>query len=139
MITCCREDPDVVLDTLRAAIDVDWPREKVRVIVTDDGNDPNIKQAVEKLGQFNPNVYYFARVKVKGVPHHFKAGNLIAATAFSDTLPGGSAEFLACLDADMIPERHWLRTILAPMVKDAKMGLVCPPQVCVLLLHVIIE
>lgn len=45
-------------------------------------------------------------------------------------LEGGEAEFIAALDADMIPEADWLRAIIAHMVIDDKMALVCPPQVC---------
>lgn len=129
LITCCKEDIDVVLDTVRAACAQDYPSDRLRVIVSDDGGDNELKKAVEELrDSVWPNLYYFARIKVKGVPHHFKAGNLRAATAFVDGLEGGAGEFIACLDADMIPEPEWLRAILAHQVIDPKMALTCPPQ-----------
>lgn len=128
-VTCCKEDVDVVLDTTRAAATVDYPADRFRVVVLDDGADPELKEAIENLGREYPNVYYFARIKIKGVPHHAKAGNLIGGTEFVTKLPGGCGEHIAALDADMIPEPDWLRSIMAHMVADPKMALVCPPQV----------
>lgn len=90
-----------------------------------------MEKAINDLSLEYPNVYYHARIKIKGVPHHFKAGNLTGGTNLVLDLEGGEAEFIAALDADMIPEADWLRAIIAHMVIDDKMGLVCPPQVCV--------
>ncbi|GAB7355557.1 hypothetical protein MBLNU459_g6031t1 [Dothideomycetes sp. NU459] len=127
-VTCCKEDVDVVIDTARAACDVDYPTDRFRVVVLDDGADPELKKAMEDLSYQYSNAYYFARVKVKGVPHHAKAGNLIGGTDFVTKLPGGAGEYIAALDADMIPERDWLRALLPHCLKDPKMALACPPQ-----------
>lgn len=129
LVTCCKEDPDLILDTVRAACMIDYPRDRFRVTVCDDGADPELRTAIELLKESFPNLYYNARVKIKGVPHHFKAGNLIAATEFVSTLEGGPAEYLAALDADMIPEPDWLRSIIAHLAMDPKLSLACPPQV----------
>ncbi|KAF1348178.1 nucleotide-diphospho-sugar transferase [Delphinella strobiligena] len=127
-ITCCKEDVDVVLDTARAACDNDYPTDRFRVIVLDDGADPELKKGMEDLSYQYPNAYYFARVKVKGQPHHAKAGNLIGGTDFVTKLPGGPGEFIAALDADMIPERDWLRALIPHLLRDPLMALACPPQ-----------
>jgi cellulose synthase/poly-beta-1,6-N-acetylglucosamine synthase-like glycosyltransferase len=127
-ITCCKEDPDIILDTARAACAQDYPSSRYRVVVCDDGADPILRQGVEALSLSHPNLYYHARIKVKGKPHHFKAGNLIAATEMVEQLPGGAGEFIAALDADMIPNPDWLRCVIAHMVDEPRMGLVCPPQ-----------
>lgn len=129
-VTCCKEDVDIVLDTTRAAAAIDYPKDRFRVVVLDDGKDAELEKAIEDLSQEYPNVYYHARIKIKGVPHHFKAGNLTGGTEFVTKLPGGEGEYIAALDADMIPERDWLRAIIAHFIKDDKMSLVCPPQVC---------
>jgi hypothetical protein len=73
-----------------------------------------------------PNLYYHVRVKTK--PHHAKAGNLIGGTDYVTKLEGGAGEYIAALDADMIPEPDWLRAVVAHAVRDPKMALVCPPQ-----------
>lgn len=120
-------------DTALSCCDLDYPADRYRIIVADDGADNDVMTAVEDLKNRYPNIYYHARVKQKGVPHHAKAGNLVGATEFADNLEGGSAEFLACLDADMLPVKGWLRAIIAGHVKDPQLGLVCPPQVSFLI------
>lgn len=143
-ITCCKEDVDVILDTVRAvsvavfllidrrltwlqACGIDYPQDRFRVVVLDDGQDPELERSVECLqsAQF-PNLFYHARIKTK--PHHAKAGNLIGGTEYVTKLEGGAGEYICALDADMIPEPDWLRAILAHAVNDPKMALVCPPQ-----------
>ncbi|KAH8693557.1 putative glycosyl transferase [Talaromyces proteolyticus] len=127
-ITCCGEDDDVVLDTFRGALDQDYPRDRFRVILLDDGASASLEEAVNQLGQVHPNVFYMARKKIPGVPHHFKAGNLNYGLDETRQLPGGAGQFMAALDADMIPEQDWLRAVLPHLLIDPKMALACPPQ-----------
>ncbi len=89
----------------------------------------HLDETVNDLNEQYPNLYYHARIKQKGVPHHFKAGNLAGGTNFVTRIQDGEGEFIAALDADMIPEPEWLRAIMAHMVIDDRMALVCPPQV----------
>lgn len=129
-VTCCKEDVQVITDTVRAAAAVDWPSNCFRIIVLDDGGDPELQAAIDDVSQLYPNVYYTARHKTKGVPHHFKAGNLNHGLEFVTELPGGASTYIAALDADMIPEPEWLRAILAHLVIEPQLALSCPPQVC---------
>ncbi|KAF2459008.1 glycosyl transferase [Lineolata rhizophorae] len=128
LITCCGEDVDVVLDTTRATCHVDYPRDKFRVVVLDDGNDAELRQAVENMREIYENLHYRCRPKYPGVPHHFKAGNLNYGLEEVQSMPGGASQFVAALDADMIPESEWLRAIMPHLLKDSKMALACPPQ-----------
>jgi len=132
LVVCCNEDIDVILDTVRSACLLDYPTDKFRIAVCDDGKDADLKKAVEALKLIYPNLYYNARIVPKGTPHNFKAGNLRAGTEFMANLKGGPAEYLAGLDADMIASPHWLRAALPHMVHDPKVGLACPPQVSLL-------
>jgi cellulose synthase/poly-beta-1,6-N-acetylglucosamine synthase-like glycosyltransferase len=129
-ITCCKEDIDVVLDTTRAACAVDYPEDRFRVVILDDGKDRVLEKAIENLRFEYPNLYYHSRLKVEGVPHHFKAGNLSDGTNFVTKLDGGEGEYIAALDADMIPEPDWLRALIGHVVKDDRLALACLPQVC---------
>ncbi|KAH9882340.1 hypothetical protein J1614_000576 [Plenodomus biglobosus] len=129
-ITCCKEDVAIITDTVRATAAVDWPSERFRVIILDDGADPELKRAIDEISQLYSNVYYTARHKIKGVPHHFKAGNLNHGLEFVKDLPGGASAYIAALDADMIPEPEWLRAVLAHLVIEPQLALSCPPQVC---------
>lgn len=128
-VTCCKEDVQTITDTVRAAAAIDWPAENFRVIVLDDGADLRLKRAIDELSMLYPNVYYTARQKIKGVPHHFKAGNLNHGLDFVTNLPGGASTYIAALDADMIPEPEWLRAIIAHLVIEPQLALSCPPQV----------
>lgn len=128
-VTCCKEDVGIITDTVRAAAAVDWPTDRFRVIILDDGADPELRRAIEGISQLYPNVYYTARHKIKGVPHHFKAGNLNHGLDYVKTLPGGASAYIAALDADMIPEPEWLRAVLAHLVIEPPLALSCPPQV----------
>ena len=130
LITCAGEDIDVILDTLRAAVGVDWPQERLRVVVLDDKSSEEVRREVQLLGLKHSNVHYTARTKTKGVPHHFKAGNLNHGLTYVEGIPGGKAEYVAALDADMIVERSWLRAILAHLLIDPRLAMACPPQVC---------
>jgi cellulose synthase/poly-beta-1,6-N-acetylglucosamine synthase-like glycosyltransferase len=79
-VTCCGEDIDVILDTTRAACAADYPKDRLRVVVLDDKKDVDLEKAINNLELQYPNVYYYARVKIPGVPHHAKAGNLTGGT-----------------------------------------------------------
>jgi len=129
VVTCCGEDHDVILDTLRAAADVDYPTDRFKVILLDDGHDSALETAVTHLKERIPNLYYRSREKIPGVPHNFKAGNLNYALEETANMKAGT--YFAALDADMIPEKDWLRAIIAPLIVDDRLALVCPPQVCV--------
>jgi cellulose synthase/poly-beta-1,6-N-acetylglucosamine synthase-like glycosyltransferase len=128
-VTCCKEDVGIITDTVRAAAAIDWPSTSFRVIVLDDGADADLKAAIDEVSLLYPNIYYTARQKVKGVPHHFKAGNLNHGLQFVTELPGGASTYIAALDADMIPEPEWLRAVVAHLVIEPQLALACPPQV----------
>jgi hypothetical protein len=127
-VTCCKEEVDLIADTVRAACTVDYPIDRFRVILLDDGADPALQEEIESMQETYPNVYYRSREKIPGKPHHFKAGNLNYGFEEVTRLPGGAAQFAAALDADMIPEREWLRALLPHMLVDERTALACPPQ-----------
>ena len=101
-VTCCGEDDDLVMDTVRAACDLDYPQDRFRVIILDDGKSAGLEEQCAKLSMTYPNLYYMARVKIPGQPHHFKAGNLNYGLDEVHKLPGGAGQFMAALDADMV-------------------------------------
>ncbi|KAJ5093506.1 hypothetical protein N7456_009367 [Penicillium angulare] len=127
-VTCCGEEDEVVMDTVRGALNQDYPTDSFRVIVLDDAKSATLEEAINELTPAHPNVYYMAREKIPGKPHHFKAGNLNYGLDQVHTLPGGAGEFMAALDADMIPEQDWLRAVLPHLLVDPRMALACPPQ-----------
>ena len=101
-VTCCGEEDEVILDTVRAACEVDYPRDRFRVILLDDAGSSRLEAAIGNLAVNYYNLYYMAREKIPGVPHHFKAGNLNYGLEQTHLLPGGAGQFMAALDADMV-------------------------------------
>jgi hypothetical protein len=127
-ITCCKEEVDLIADTVRAACAIDYPVDRFRVVLLDDGADSLLQEEIESMTETYPNLYYKAREKIPGKPHHFKSGNLNYGFEEVARMPGGAAQFAAALDADMIPEREWLRALMPHMLIDDKTALACPPQ-----------
>lgn len=126
-ITCAGEDHDTVYNTVQAACASDYPLERFRVIVLDDGGSPDLSVSVKKLSESRRNLHYSARVK--GKDHHFKAGNLNYGLELVKSLPGDAADYVAALDADMIPDPDWLRALVPHLLENPKLALVQPPQV----------
>ncbi|KAH7024381.1 nucleotide-diphospho-sugar transferase [Microdochium trichocladiopsis] len=128
LFTACGEVVPMMMNTIRAACNIDYPRDRYRIIVCDDAADPVFRDAVQVLTAEYPHLYYQARTKAAGMPHHFKAGNLQSGIDYAVDLPGGPAEFLATLDADMIPDPEWLRALLPHLLRDPELALISPPQ-----------
>jgi cellulose synthase/poly-beta-1,6-N-acetylglucosamine synthase-like glycosyltransferase len=129
LLTTCGEVVPMILNTVRAACHIDYPRDRYRIIICDDYTDPKLEEAVRPLTLDHPHLFYQARTKIPGVHHHYKAGNLQSGIDFAVPLPGGPGEYLATLDADMIPDPQWLRALLPHLIRDPKTGLISPPQV----------
>jgi len=129
IITACGEDPDLILDTVRAACIIDYPRSRFRIVLADDGTDERLRSAVHILRQTYCNVFYYSRIKRKDIHHGFKAGNLNSTIRHTSQLDGGHSEWVAVLDCDMIPERDWLRALLAHAANQSDVAMAVPPQV----------
>ena len=133
MITCCGEPIEVILNTVKAAAAQDYPARRFCVIVLDDGNNVWLQRAIDKLTsdmekQNGPLVVYHARKLEHGTKSYFKAGNL----QYGIDITGRSkepSEYIAGLDADMIPEIDWLRRMVPHLILDDRLGIACPPQV----------
>ncbi|KAL8863506.1 MAG: hypothetical protein Q9178_000187 [Gyalolechia marmorata] len=125
-ITYCGEEIDVLMDTVRATIAIDYPKDSYRVIVLDDSVCANIETEIGKLRAQHKRTYYSKRgTKPKT---HTKAGNLNHGLQFVSTLPGGASDIVAVLDVDMIPSPHWLRALVPHLLVDSKVALANPPQ-----------
>ena len=126
-VTCCGEAQDVIIDTVIAACNQDYPKSLWRVVVLDDGHSESLKTAITNLHKCRyPNLTYTSRNV--DVQTHSKAANLNFGLRHMDQHPLGSAEFVAVLDADMITASHWLRTVISYLIHDARAGLACPSQ-----------
>jgi hypothetical protein len=85
IITCCGEDLDVLLDTVRATCNIDYPPERFRVFLSDDGASEELRAAIESLEIIGPKLIYTTREKP--AVKDYKAGNLNHGLKFSRALP----------------------------------------------------
>lgn len=119
------------MDTVAAAVSQDYPADRFQVFVLDDGKSEELRQAVYdfnlSMERDYAQVVYLCRDKKPGVPHFYKSGNLRYGLETTQSLYGGS-DYFAALDADVIPERHWLSSLVPYLTAYDELALVSPPQ-----------
>lgn len=131
MIVCCGEELYTVFNTVKAACASHYPSRLLRIVLLDDGGSHKLESSILHMKQDQPglsNLYYYARKK--GPNHNYKAGNQNDGCRYAASLPGGPADVIAFLDADMIPEPDWLRALLPHLLENPKIALATLTQVC---------
>ena len=103
----------VVRNTVYAALAIDWPKDKLRVLILDDGRREEFREFAAEAG---------AEYITRGRNKHAKAGNLNNALRFSQ------AEYVAIFDCDHIPTRTFLQVAMGWFVKDRKLAMVQTPH-----------
>jgi cellulose synthase (UDP-forming) len=113
-IATYNEPLDIVLRTAVAARDITYPHQ---TWILDDGDRPEFAEAARRIG-----VGYIVRgPDWEGRPRFAKAGNV------NNALFQTSGEFIAVLDADQVPEPHFLDRVLG-YFDDPEVAFVQTPQ-----------
>lgn len=107
------ETLDIVKVTIFAAQAIDWPQDKLRVHVLDDGRREDFREFCEQIG-----VGYIVRDNNR----HAKAGNL------NEALKVTSGEFVTIFDADHVPTRSFLQVCVGWFIKDPKLAMLQTPH-----------
>jgi cellulose synthase (UDP-forming) len=107
------EPLDVVRSTVIAALDMDYPADKFRVYILDDGRRREFEKFAADCG-----AEYVTRIGNK----HAKAGNI------NNALERATAEFVTIFDSDHIPTRSFLQMSLGWFLRDAKLGMAQTPH-----------
>jgi cellulose synthase (UDP-forming) len=107
------ESLEVVRPTVLAAMDMDYPREKLNVWILDDGRRPEFRAFAEEVG-----CGYIIRPDNKGA----KAGNL------NHAMKHTTGEYIAIFDCDHAPTRAFLQLTLGWLVRDKKLAMVQTPH-----------
>ena len=107
------EPLSVLAPTVLAAKGLDWPADKLRITILDDGRRDAIRAFAEEVG-----VGYGIRPD----NNHAKAGNLNHALARSD------GEFVAIFDCDHLPARSFLQLTMGELLRDARCAMVQTPH-----------
>jgi cellulose synthase/poly-beta-1,6-N-acetylglucosamine synthase-like glycosyltransferase len=88
IITCCSEQIDILMDTIRVAYALDYSTRRFRGIVSDDAKDSELLKFVESIALAMRTSHIQPPRSVK--PTDAKAGNLNRALALLENLPGES-------------------------------------------------
>ena len=107
LIPTLNEPLDVVRFTALAALNMDWPAQKLNVYILDDGQREEFREFAEEAG-----VGYMTRDDNRFA----KAGNLNAALERLDS------PFVVVFDSDHVPTRSFLQMTLGWFLRDAKLG-----------------
>jgi cellulose synthase (UDP-forming) len=130
LIPTYSEDPDIVRLTALAATQIDYPREKLRVYICDDGgtlekrcDDQRAEQAWRRRYRLKEiatelGVDYVTRETNRSA----KAGNL------NHALHGSKGEYVLFLDCDHVPTAEILQRTLGYLIADPKAFLVQTPH-----------
>jgi cellulose synthase (UDP-forming) len=113
LIPTYNEPLHVVSATVIAALDLDYPSAKMRVLLLDDGRREEFRAFAARVG-----VEYMTRSNNL----HAKAGNI------NQALKQLSGEFVAIFDCDHVPARSFLRMTLGWFLADRELGLVQTPH-----------
>jgi cellulose synthase (UDP-forming)/cellulose synthase operon protein B len=103
----------LVRATVLGTLALDYPADKLRITVLDDGGREEFRVFAAAVG-----VGYIARPR----HDHAKAGNINHALTLT------SGEFVAIFDCDHVPTRSFLALTLGWLVRDARLGLVQTPH-----------
>jgi len=107
------EDLSVVRPTVYAAAGLDWPPDKLRVHLLDDGNREQFREFAVQAG---------VNYTVRPDRLHAKAGNL------NYSLQNTSADLIAVFDCDHVPAQSFLKMTAGEFLVDPKLALVQTPH-----------
>jgi len=124
IVPTCGEGTTVLQRTMDAITGINYPKEKLSVVISDDAKDVDLQSLVLEY----PNIYYKTRFFIKG---HAKAGNV------NDTLfamEGAEYKYkgdlVLILDCDMAPYPQILQILVPYLYKEQNLhyGFVQSPQ-----------
>lgn len=107
------EPVSVLRPTVLGAMAMDWPKDRFRVYILDDGRRDEMRAFAESVG-----VAY----RIRPDNHHAKAGNLNYALKHTD------GQLIAIFDCDHIPTRSFLKTAAGWFQRDPKCAMLQTPH-----------
>jgi cellulose synthase (UDP-forming) len=113
LIPTYNEPLELVRYTVLAAMNMDWPPEKLHIFLLDDGRRQQFREFAERAG-----VEYLARADNEDA----KAGNI------NHALRSTHSPYVAIFDCDHVPVRSFLQFTMGWFFRDKKMALVQTPH-----------
>ena len=113
-IATINESAELLEDTIKACVDMDYPdKKKIHIYVCDDGNRSIVKKLTKKY-----DINYIARKEHLNA----KAGN------YNHALSVTSSPYIVTFDADMKPNKDFLLKVVPYMIGIKNVGFVQVPQ-----------
>ncbi len=113
LIPTYNEPLNVVRYTALAAMNIDWPADKLNVYILDDGKREEFRKFAEEAG-----IGYMTRDDNA----HAKAGNINRALEQLD------APFVAIFDSDHVPTRSFMQVTVGWFLRDRKLAMLQTPH-----------
>jgi len=113
IISTYNEPEDILKRTIVGCLNIDYPEDKLKIYMGDDGNRESVRNLCRQYG-----INYIVRDNNE----HAKAGNI------NNVLTKASGELILLLDADMIPKENIVNAML-DYFEDESTGFVQSPQV----------
>ncbi len=102
---------EVAIEAMRCAIQLDWPRDRLHIQILDDSTDESVAMVAEAALRLRDQGYLIEH-RWRRDREGFKAG------ALSEGLAGSRIPFIAMIDVDFRPPRHWLRDVIPVLLAD---------------------
>ena len=101
---------------INSVCDLDYPKEKMRIMVLDDSDDNTTEQVAELVQNYKGKGFNISHIR-RGTRQGYKAGALKYAMKYT------SSEFVAIFDADFVPPKWYLKRAI-PYFSKPNIGLV---------------
>lgn len=128
IIPACGEPPRMVYSTARSVLRQDYPENRIRLVISDDGRSSELRRQATELGQRHPQaIVVYHEPPPRGDPRRrgeAKAGNLNSALALAMTsMP--EIQFVETRDADdKVGDAHFLRQVVGQLLADPRLAYV---------------
>jgi cellulose synthase (UDP-forming) len=128
VVPVSHESPDQVEATIRSVLSQDWPQERLRVLLSDDGHSLAMRQLVARLGREHPRAKLaYHEPPPGGAPERrgeAKAGNLNSALELIERA-WPDVDFVETRDADdLVGDPAFLRSCIGQMREDERLAYV---------------
>lgn len=104
----------VIANTIEAMLNLNYPKDKLKIVVINDGSKDNTKQIIESYAAKDSQVVLFDIPKGEGGKGKSRTLNLGVKTVTSDVI--------AIYDADNTPDPQSLRYLIANLISDPELG-----------------
>ena len=116
------EPMHMVMNTVRSVFDQDWPANRLRVVVSDDAHDDQMRDAVYAFARrLPPGALRYNRPPKKGDPARrgeSKSGNLNSAVLLL-----ADCDYVETRDADdLVGSSNFLRSVVGQLMHDRSLG-----------------